>query len=257
MTIASGNVRVCPEKLSLRQVFCTPVSWSGSVDFERGQRAYGLMRRWESAITRHRSQLRRLQTRIPPDVYEWDESTLALVAEFMRVRRELAAYERLLPGVLAAGSAQVVLSSSMLKASYEYCTQDDREGLHFILGLEYGGCRFGTELRTFPYAVQSVVAAEGDFSATHRIAIETHETGHCRVAMIHSHPGRGRGANHPSGTDLRTQRLIELTSQCASGIWSRDGNLRFYGAASENVQIIGTHMERQHDGTWQLISTAE
>ena len=101
--------------------------------------------------------------------------------------------------------------------------------------------------------MQTPVAATGDRIATQRIALETHEFGHCLVAMLHSHPGRGRGANHASGTDLRTQKLMEFTTRVVGGIWARDGNLRFYSdKLAFDVEIIGNHLEHQDDGTWQL-----
>lgn len=240
-----------PERLSLREVLTVPLSLRPNIDFEKAQRAYRLMRRQEAAI----NSLRRKRERTDRSRLRNGCSRAGLVQAVDQIilDEQIAALERLCSPE-GDGLPTVVLSSSMLKASFEYCTQDRREGLHYILGVEHDAFRVGTEMRTFPYSVQTVVAATGDIDATHRIAIELHDTGHCQVAMLHSHPGMGRNSNEPSGTDLRTQRAMELSSLCVGGIWSRDGNLRFYGKLASSVVIVGTQMEKQDDGTWQLIS---
>lgn len=256
MKTASNGKVVMPERLSAWQALFTPLSLRANADFERARRAYRLTRRFDAAVQaarrRYQDALRASRAR-NEDESPGDPTSLlelALLAKHLSVLDALSSEAN-----GSGGSYRVVLSSWMLRDSFEYCTRDNREGLHYVLGIEHEGMRIGTHLRTFPYAVQTPVAAEGDIRATHDIAIQTHEAGHVLVAMIHSHPGRGRGANHPSSVDMRTQRLLELTTPCVGGIWARDGNLRFYTHnLSAEIEIVGTHMEQNDDGTWQLVS---
>lgn len=254
MEIENTKVTAHPERLSLKQLLLTPISLRPNIDFEKAQAAYRLMQRQQAAL----SSLRRKRERTARSLFHkgCSRAGLAEAIDQIILDKQIEALDALCP-VSGDTLPVVVLSSTMLLRSFEYCTRDRNEGLHYVLGVEHDALRIGTEMRTFPYAERSVIGATGDLDATHRIAIELHDTGHCQVAMLHSHPGRGRNSNEPSGTDLRTQRAMELSSLCVGGIWSRDGNLRFYGKLASSVVIVGTQLEKQNDGTWQLISESE
>jgi hypothetical protein len=144
-----------------------------------------------------------------------------------------------------------VISSMMLRHSYEYCTQDEAEGMHFIAGVVLNGVRIGTQFISFPYQYRSIAGASGDQMATHRIGIHLHDWEHKYVAMIHSHP---RGcSNNPSSTDRRTQDLWEKTTKIIGGIWDREGRIRFYSNRLPfRVEIPGNYVEKLDENLYLL-----
>lgn len=252
----NGGGVAYPRSLSLGQILTVPISIQRDFDFERAQRAYRLMHRWEAVLSHLRSRCKRAIRKVSRGLSARVDADLATLLELAQLQEKLSLLESLTPKSVGS-DVRILLSSWMLQESFEYCTQDEREGLHFILGVESDGVRIGTQIRTFPYAERSIVSATGDLAAISRIGIEMHEAGHCLVAMIHSHPGGGAGSNRPSGTDMHTQRLMEATSRCVGGIWARDGHLRFYSdKLTFDVEIVGSHVERSNDGNWKLGSAS-
>ncbi|MCC6678639.1 MAG: hypothetical protein IT436_16010 [Phycisphaerales bacterium] len=180
-----------------------------------------------------------------------------LTVELARRLSALSIRERLLAGLDPADRGtpvpRLVLSSWMLRDSFRICTRTADEGLHFIVGIEHDGLAIGTGIALFPCAERSPVRAAGEPRATHGVSIEAAETSHRVLALLHSHPGTGPHANHPSSTDLHTHRLWETTSNLIGGIWARDGYLRWFSADKPfAVEIVGGHMERIDDRLWKL-----
>ena len=114
-----------------------------------------------------------------------------------------------------------MFSSWLLKDSFRYCTQTSEEGMHFVAGIEVDDTAIATRIIPFRYARRSIASAVGDHRDTHRAFIDVQEAEHRLLALVHSHPGTGSHANHPSGEDLRTQKLWELGNKMIGGIWSR------------------------------------
>ncbi len=204
-----------------------------------------LWRRWAHRI----AQLKATETRFRRELVEAVNGAKAarvqkLARRLARVQRERWLLEKLHKHK-PSPQLNVVLSSVMLARSFDVCTEQPEEGMHFIAGFDFDGLRFGTHIVPFPYSERSVVGASGDHLATQRICAEIHEAGHTIVALMHAHPGSGQHANHPSSVDFKTQRLWEQTSRLVGGIWARDGFLRWYSVNVDfEVEIVGNNMEK-------------
>lgn len=145
-----------------------------------------------------------------------------------------------------------VFSSRLVAASFAYCTSDAHERMHFVLGLEEGEKLVATELSVLPYAGRSVVHARTDDVQTFRLSIAAHEDEHFLFALVHSHPGRGPNATWPSSIDWHTQRRWEAGRRFVSGVWSRDGYIRFFASAPFEVRIAGAHVEQLESNLFRL-----
>lgn len=146
-----------------------------------------------------------------------------------------------------------VLSSWLLRDSFRVCTATPEEGMHFVVGIEVDGVAVGTSIVEFTYAERTIVRAAGVHRETAAITAESAETGHRILGIVHSHPGYGPEANHPSGTDLATHRLWEHTAPFFGGIWSRSGHLRIFTAGRPAaVSVVGTHLEQIDEHNWKL-----
>lgn len=83
-----------------------------------------------------------------------------------------------------------------------------------------------------------------------RALIAMSETGKYFALWIHSHPGRGAGATHPSGTDTNQEAewLKDYSPNLISAIIVEDRYIRFWGNALDakrvKIEIIGTGIRR-------------
>lgn len=83
-----------------------------------------------------------------------------------------------------------------------------------------------------------------------RALISMEFSGTYLAAWIHSHPGLGPSATHPSGTDVKQQSdwLRDYTPQLLGVIMVADGWLRFWGPAIERgqveLQFLGTGIQK-------------
>ena len=146
---------------------------------------------------------------------------------------------------------QFAFSSLMLWDSFRYCTRRPEEGMHFVLGVEQRGVLIGTKLMPIRYNERSIVSASTDDVQTQRMAIKASESGHVVMGLIHSHPGDG--IQRPSGTDMRTQRNWESGWRFVSGIWGRDGYVRFLSDRLQfSVHVLGNHVEQVSDNVFKL-----
>ncbi len=237
-------------RMSLWQVLTTPLSLCADPNEARDHLAHRLLRRCEREIRRVRRE--RLEAVRRSGIIE--RAPDALRSDMDRLVT-LAKEERLLARLHPKAPAAPVLtfSSWLLRDSYRICVETPEEGMHFVVGVCMDGVMVGTNIVTFPYARRSVAGAAGETRATHRISIEAAESGHSIVAILHSHPGMGPEANHPSPTDLRTHALWERSMPLVGGIWSRDGFLRFFtSGASCRVEVLGDHLESSGDNLWRL-----
>ncbi len=186
-----------------------------------------------------------LLERIRQDVRLCREDQLTETAqEFRSVIKTIKFLRQLCPGGTPKEKA-FVFSSLLLEDSFKLCCEvREKEGMHFIVGIEHDGLLLGTRIVPFTYSHRSIAGAGGDHGATHKISIELHEANHAIVALMHSHPGNGLNANHNSGTDLQTQKRWEQGWPLISGIWSRDGYVRFFSwQLPFSVQVVGNHIE--------------
>lgn len=176
-------------------------------------------------------------------------------AEFyLRDYRDLAAAKKLLLQISPRKTIvdKYVFSSALLLESFRICTETEDEGMHFIVGMEVEGLIVGTHILEFPYDHRSIAGAAGNHLATHRICIDTYESGLRIVALVHSHPGSGTYANYPSSIDKRTQDLWNKTTMLIGGIWSRDGYLRWSANHAFSVNIVGPHLRHLGGDLWEM-----
>lgn len=212
------------------------------------------LRRYSAAVDRLRAEERRLRSKMAIQVQRGRFRAVANIAKrLLAIQRDLRMLESLSRGS-SPRTVHIVLSSGMLARSFQVCTELRAEGLHFITGIEYDGLRIGTEIATLPYVDRSFASASADHQASQDLNAETHESGHTLVALLHSHPGSGIDANHPSSVDLKTQRLWEIGSRLVGGIWTRDGFLRWYAVnIAFTIDIVGHHLERIDAHLFKLV----
>jgi hypothetical protein len=97
----------------------------------------------------------------------------------------------------------------------------------------------------FKLSVKSVVYAKGDQVSVNRALIYLYNHGHLLLNTWHIHPGRGSGANHPSGIDMDLHKRLESGSYPVVGaIFCREGYVRFFSYEREfKVSIYGSGVE--------------
>lgn len=176
-------------------------------------------------------------------------------AEFrLEEYKEIIATKRLLRQISPSDTVaqKYVFSSALLVESLHICTETRDEGMHFIVGMEIEDMLVGTHILEFPYDHRSIAGAAGNHLATHRICIDTYESGLRIVALVHSHPGSGTYANYPSSIDKRTQDLWNKTTMLIGGIWSRDGYLRWSANHAFSVNIVGPHLRHLGGDLWEM-----
>lgn len=153
----------------------------------------------------------------------------------------------------ATGEPEIVLSSWMLMESFRICTETPDEGMHFIVGTKVDSLLVGMNIVQHPYTARSPVGAAAEQQRTHATVIEAAETGHQVLVIAHAHPGKGPGANLPSGTDLRTHRLWESLGPICGAIWARCGHVRFFTAGRPvRVSVVGSHLVQVDRDLWRI-----
>jgi hypothetical protein len=78
--------------------------------------------------------------------------------------------------------------------------------------------------------------------------------GYQLTGVFHSHPGTGKGSVLPSGTDEKNQRKLEQAGyRCISGIFSRDGWIRFFTLNNPfKVAVKGKGVEHVEENLFRL-----
>lgn len=155
---------------------------------------------------------------------------------------------KLLRNIMATAALErdtFLFSSWTLLETFHHCCADDNEGLCVVAGCDVMHVRAGTHVIPLECEERNPVFAQAMQDEISQVAFEIANAGHRMVAIIHSHPGTGPQANHHSATDARTQRAWEATTKIVSGIWSRDGYLRFFTVEKPyEVVVVGTGVEQ-------------
>lgn len=243
------------------RVLTTPITISFDGNVGPGGQTTALFRRLERATSVRREQRRKLTSCISQDVQQGKTRRVVRSVERLnQVDRELELLESIQKeseSSLRQGRS-FVFSSAMLLESFRLCVARPEEGMHFILGVDLDGSLVGTQIVSFPYASRSIAGASGEHAATHAIAIKAHELDHRIIAIIHSHPGSEKEANHPSHIDMKTHETWEQTHKIVGGIWSRNGFLRWFTAGKAfHVRVIGSRINRIEENVWQLEETSD
>lgn len=141
-----------------------------------------------------------------------------------------------------------------LAETFDHCCADECEGLCVIAGCDVLHVRVGMHMIPLDCGGErSAVYARAKDEEIARVAYEIADSGHRIAALIHSHPGVGPDANHPSREDRRTQRNWEAQTHLVSGIWSRDGYLRFFTDDKPfDIQVVGASVEQLEPGLYRF-----
>jgi hypothetical protein len=147
-----------------------------------------------------------------------------------------------------------IVSSLFLTESFHYLVKDPAEDMHFVTGCELGPVRVLERLIDFDKSERTAVGVAGKPDSTHQALIGLEAKGHRLTAWMHSHPGTGPGATHPSSTDLGHQRRLEQGRYPAIGaIFCRDGCVRFFSADTPfRVEVFGAGVRRLDERVYQL-----
>jgi len=147
-----------------------------------------------------------------------------------------------------------VVNSRMLHECFRKLTRTEEEDLAIVTGSCVGRIRTLERVVPVVLAEQNAVGATVDNRSLADGLIELYEFGMKPLGLLHSHPGTGPGATHPSGTDLRTQSSLEdAGAEIASAIFSRDGFIRFYGNGGvPNVSVVGRKIHKIDESLYQL-----
>lgn len=146
------------------------------------------------------------------------------------------------------------VSSLFLHECAKKLTADADEQFFFITGSEVEGVYVLDQWAEFAHQRRSRMGVVGDMPATHNVLIKLEQFGHKFLAHFHSHPGRGPGATHPSGTDENFQGRLEKAGHLAlMGIFSRDGYVRFVRLDRNfDIEIYGEGVEAYAPGVYRL-----
>lgn len=95
-------------------------------------------------------------------------------------------------------------------------------------------------------------SANAEFSSKVLIGLETYGT--LLTCYFHTHPGRGKNANHPSSIDFANQARLEKGNyKTIGGIFARDGYLRFFSDKLDfNVTITGKGVQYVSKNVYKL-----
>lgn len=92
-----------------------------------------------------------------------------------------------------------------------------------------------------------------------RALVEMEESDTYFAFWVHSHPGIGGGATHPSSTDLNQEQdwLKDFSPDLVNAIMVKDGCVRFWGKSIEEkrvvVEIVGHGVEKLEENIYRLI----
>jgi len=144
-------------------------------------------------------------------------------------------------------SPQYLVSGRLLREAFRVLTKTQMECLAYVTGPCNGTNTYAlAELVEVELADARPAYANPEAESQMDVLERLSEDGLALLATFHSHPGRGAGATHPSGTDLSTQEQLETLGYPAIGaIFSRDGFVRFYSNRRPfKVAVSGTATEQ-------------
>jgi len=187
-------------------------------------------------------------------------NTARVCMEIRRVNDFLATLDRITAenDPNTTGERRYAVSSLFLHECYRKLTADPDEQFFFITGVEVDGVHVLDQCAEFAHQHRSRVGVVGHMPSTHNLLIKLEDFGHKFLAHFHSHPGKGPGATHPSGTDENFQRRLEQGGHLAlMAIFSRDGYVRFIRSDGNcNLEIYGDGVEPYAPLVYRLTSVS-
>ena len=152
------------------------------------------------------------------------------------------------------GQRRYAVSSLFLHECAKKLTADPDEQFFFITGSEVDGVHVLDQCAEFAHQRRTRLGVVADMPSTHNLLIKLEQYGHKFLAHFHSHPGKGPGATHPSGTDENFQGRLEKGGHLAlMAIFSRDGFVRFVRLDKNfELEIYGEGVENHAPGVYKL-----
>lgn len=162
------------------------------------------------------------------------------------------------------GRTRFIVDSQFLLDCFRYVCKTDltpggmpfKESFSYISGLKCDDRTYAlTRLLPVKFARQSAVGVRVADSSNIIALSVLDEMGLGLVAHVHSHPGFGPEANHPSSVDHEFQSRLERGGHIAIGaIFSRDGHVRFFAGPSRRfvIEVQGNHIQKVSDHAFQL-----
>lgn len=155
-----------------------------------------------------------------------------------------------------SGVAEYLISSLTLADCAEYLLGDahGRERLCLLTGVKVGTRRTLERMVKVALSEQSTTCAVADPLDLQRKVIAMDRFGHKLHGLFHSHPGQGRGATRPSGTDLATHQHHERGSYPLVGaIFERSGFVRFFSHNRPfTITVYGTGVEPYEEQLFKI-----
>jgi hypothetical protein len=147
-----------------------------------------------------------------------------------------------------------VVGSWFLEDCWEHVCGKPVEDMHYVSGLRFGNYLTLERLTRFNLSSQSVAFVEGDLSSSFKSLMDIESHGYCLTAWFHSHPGRGRESAFASGTDMKTQRMLEAGRYQAIGaVFSQDGFVRFFTDRLQfNLMALGKGIEKIDENVYKI-----
>jgi hypothetical protein len=151
---------------------------------------------------------------------------------------------------------EYLASTLFLKDCAAYLVGDPhgRERLVLITGSRRGSVRTLERMVEVAHSEQSTTCAVADPLDLQRKLITIDLAGHSLHGLFHSHPGQGRGATRPSGTDLGTHQQHEQGGYpLVGGIFERSGYCRFFSHNRPfTITIYGTGVEAYEEHLFKI-----
>lgn len=184
------------------------------------------------------------------------KGTTHLATEIRRTNEFLESLDRIIKENTRGedGPPRYAVSSLFLHECAKKLTADSDEQFFFITGSEVDGVHVLDQCAEFAHQRRTRLGVVADMPSTHNVLIKLEQYGHKFLAHFHSHPGKGPGATHPSGTDENFQRRLEQGGHLAlMAIFSRDGFVRFVRLDQNfELEIYGEGVEKHAPGVYHL-----
>jgi len=149
-----------------------------------------------------------------------------------------------------------VIASEVLYSAYRKLCEIPTESILYAVGSRYGNVYTVERLVPLKLDRSEIAYASADLAASSKVLIDLEPYGSLLTCYFHAHPGRGAGANHPSGIDTNNHARLEKGNyRTVGGIFSRDGYLRFFTDKMPfKITISGKGVDCVGPNLWKLTS---
>jgi hypothetical protein len=146
------------------------------------------------------------------------------------------------------------IASEVLYTAYRKLCEVPTESILYAVGSRYGNVYTVERLVPLKLDKSEIAYASADLAASSKVLIDLEPYGTLLTCYFHAHPGRGSGANHPSGIDTNNHARLEKGNyRTVGGIFSRDGYLRFFTDKMPfKITISGKGVDSVGPNLWKL-----